>query len=137
MAVMTQQNRILVVEDDEDTALLLRKRLEAAGFDDVQTVASGSTALSWAAEHQPSLVILDVGLPDLNGYQVCQELRKLYNPWFLPILMLTGRDKPVDQLRGFAHGADAYLTKPYSSPELLKTIEFLLGSELNEPAALT
>ena len=125
MAV-TQQNLILVVEDDEATALLLRKRLETAGFDNVQTVASGTIALSWAAEHRPSLVILDVRLPDMNGYQVCRQLRKLYNPWFLPILMLTGMDKPVDQLRGFAFGADAYLTKPYDSHDLLQTVTLLL-----------
>lgn len=124
MAV-AQQGRILVVEDDQDVAMLLRMRLEAAGFD-VQTVASGAAALTDAAEHPPRLVILDLRLPDISGYDVCRNLRRLCGPWAVPVLMLTGMDQPVDQLRGFAYGADAYLTKPYDAHELLQTIALLL-----------
>ncbi len=122
----TQPKRILVVEDDDVLASTLKRRLELEHFA-VDTEASGARALSSAAEHQPDLVILDLKLPDLNGYEVCRELRKLYHPWIVPILMLTGMDKPIDQLRGFAHGADAYLTKPYEPAELLKTVNLLLG----------
>ena len=104
----------------------LKRRLQLEHFI-ADTVSSGKTALSWAAEHQPDLVILDLQLPDVHGYDVCHALRKLYHPWTVPILMLTGMDRPVDQLRGFAHGADAYLTKPYQPGELLKTVNLLLA----------
>ena len=119
------RNRILVVEDDQDAAMLVRMRLEAAGFD-VQTVASGAAALTDAAAHRPNLVILDLRLPDIGGYEVCRNLRRLFGPWAVPVLMLTGMDKPIEQLRGFAYGADAYLTKPYDAHELLRTVHLLL-----------
>ena len=122
----THAKHILVVEDDEALAQHLKRRLEAEQFV-VEIVHAGTQALSYAAEHRPDLVILDVKLPDLNGYEVCRELHKLYHPWVVPILMLTAMDKPIDQLRGFAHGADAYLTKPYEAVEFLQTIRLLLG----------
>jgi len=121
--------RILLVEDEEALARLVKWQLEAAGFE-VQIETLGKTALSYAAEYRPELVVLDLRLPDVHGYQVCRELRKLYDPWSVPILMLTAMDRPIDQLRGFAHGADAYLTKPYDPHELLKTVTLLLGEAL-------
>lgn len=117
---------ILVVEDEEALARFLRWELESAGFD-VQTETSGRGALNYAAERRPDLVILDLRLPDIHGYQVCRELRRLYHPWVVPVLMLTAMDKPIDQLRGFAYGADAYMTKPYEPAELFKTISLLMG----------
>ena len=125
----TQQKRILVVEDDEPLAQLLKLKLESEGFM-VHAVTRGMAALNYAADQPIDLVILDLKLPDVSGYEVAKELRKLYHPWVLPLLMLTGLEKPADQLRGFAHGADAYLTKPYEPDELMKTIALLLG----EPA---
>ena len=126
---LTQEKQILVVEDEADMAELLKERLKAAGYQ-VHTAASGKAGLSSAAEHQPDLVILDLMLPDLHGYEVCKELRKLSNPWVQPILMLTAMSQPIDQLRGFARGADAYLTKPFDSNELLKTVAVLLGESV-------
>ena len=123
--------QILVVEDDHAMADMVRQRLESAGFS-VHTEGQGVTALSYAAERRPDLVILDLRLPDMGGYEVCREIRKLYNRWDVPILMLTGMDKPVDELRGFAHGADAYLTKPYEPSELLQTVTLLLGQKASE-----
>ena len=120
------KKRILIVEDDEPLAHLLKMKLESEGFE-IWCETHGTAALSYAAEHPLDLVILDLKLPDVNGYEVAKELRRLYHPWVLPLLMLTGMDKPVDQLRGFAHGADAYLTKPYEPEELMKTIALLLG----------
>jgi DNA-binding response OmpR family regulator len=120
------RKRILVVEDDEPLAELMKLKLESEGFD-VATETRGAGALSYAAEHPLDLVILDLKLPDINGYEVAKELRKLYHPWVLPLIMLTGMDKPADQLRGFANGADAYLTKPYEPDELMRTIALLLG----------
>jgi DNA-binding response OmpR family regulator len=120
------RRRILVVEDEEKIARLLVLQLESAGYE-VHTEAYGKTALSYAAEHQPDLAILDLRLPDISGYEVCKELRKLYHSWIVPVLMVTAMDQPVDQLRGFACGADAYLTKPFSLPELLETVALLFG----------
>ncbi len=126
---LTREKQILVVEDEEEMAELLKERLTAAGYA-VHTAASGKAGLSSAAEHQPDLVILDLLLPDIHGYEVCKELRKLSNPWVQPILMLTAMSQPIDQLRGFARGADAYLTKPFDSNELLKTVAVLLGESV-------
>jgi len=120
------RKRIVVVEDDEPIAAMLRWRLEDAGFT-VQTAYNGTDALAYAAEHRPHLVILDLMLPDMDGLQVCRQLRKLYQPWTVPVLMLTALDQPIDRLRGFAHGADAYLTKPFDAEELLKTVRLLLA----------
>ncbi len=120
------RKQILIVEDNWDQARVLQLELEAVGYA-TMTLRSGNAALSFAAEHQPDLVILDVRLPDIGGYEVCKRLRRLFHRWDVPILMLTGMDKPMDQLRGFAHGADAYLTKPYEYAELLKTVALLLG----------
>ena len=118
--------RILVVEDEESIAHLLTRCLEVEGFD-VHAEFCGESALSYAAEHRPDLVILDLLLPDLHGYEVCKALRALYHSWTLPIVMLTGMDTPLDRLRGYAYGADAYLTKPFNPPAILPTITLLLG----------
>ena len=123
-----RRKQILIVEDEEALARYLKWELESAGFE-AQTALLGKAGLQYAAEHQVDLVILDLRLPDIHGYQVAQELRKLYHPWAVPILMLTALDQPIDQLRGFAHGAEAYLTKPCESIELLKTVGLLLGEQ--------
>jgi len=122
----TARQQILLVEDEEQIAQLLRGYLESVGFE-VHSETRGAEAIKFAAEHRPDLVILDLQLPDIHGYDVCKELRKQYHSWTLPILMLTGMDAPMDQLRGYAHGADAYVTKPFEPPELLPTIALLLG----------
>jgi len=118
--------QILLVEDEERIAGLLKDYLESVGFE-VHSETRGAEALKFAATHRPDLVILDLQLPDIHGYDVCKELRKQYHSWTLPILMLTGMDAPMDQLRGYAHGADAYMTKPFEPPDLLPTIALLLG----------
>ncbi|PIQ84298.1 MAG: hypothetical protein COV75_02965 [Candidatus Omnitrophica bacterium CG11_big_fil_rev_8_21_14_0_20_63_9] len=117
---------ILLIEDDLSLAELIRLRLSSAGFQ-VHLAGEGQPGLKQAAEHRPDLVILDLMLPDMSGYDVCRELRRMYHRWQLPILMLTALGRPVDELRGFAHGADAYLTKPYEPDELLSTIATLLS----------
>ena len=120
------RTQILIVEDDDAMSRLLKTLLELSGYE-VHVEGSGSAGLNYAAEEQPDLVILDLRLPDINGYEVCRKLRQFSNSWSMPILMLTGMDKPADQLRGFAFGADAYLTKPCDPAELLKTVSLLLG----------
>ena len=129
------RREIVIIEDDEALVKLLKATLTNAGYD-VRTVRCGTTALSSISDVPPRLVILDLGLPDMDGYEVCRKLRESFHSWVLPIVMLTGMDKPADQLRGFAHGADAYLTKPCDPPELLNTIHLLLeGPEAVSPPA--
>ncbi len=113
-------------------AKLLNELLVAEQFS-VHAEASGQAALRDAALHRPDLVILDLRLPDMTGYEVCKELRKLYSRWDVPVLMLTAMDAPVDQLRGYAHGADAYIPKPYDLHELKSTIASLLGHTTTPP----
>ena len=121
-----ERNRILVVEDDEASARVLRAILESSGYE-VHVECSGRAAVGYAAETPVRLVILDLQLPDLHGFEVCRQLRQFTNSWALPILMFTGMDKPVDQLRGFAFGADAYLMKPCDPDEILRTVSTLIG----------
>lgn len=117
--------RILIVEDDCQISRLLARVLEGAGLQ-VRTVDSGAMAVRDAAEHRPDLVILDLNLPDTSGLNVCKLLRTLYPPSVLPVLIFTGMNQPIDQLRGFAHGADAYLTKPCAMSEVVETVGSLL-----------
>jgi DNA-binding response OmpR family regulator len=127
----TTRRNILVIEDEQDVAELLQARLESAGYD-VHVESEGQKGLSYAAEHRPDLVILDLMLPDIDGYQVCRTLQEDAKPWTIPVLMLTAKDQPADKLVGFLRGAGAYLTKPYEASELLSTIEVLLAREHNE-----
>ena len=120
------RKKIVVVEDEEKISAVLASQLELMGYD-VHTETHGTAALRYAAEYQPDLVILDVKLPDVSGYVVCKELRKLYHRWVVPVLMITVMDQPIDQLRGFAHGADAYVTKPFDLTEVTETVARLLG----------
>jgi DNA-binding response OmpR family regulator len=117
--------QILIVEDDEALARLLKSHLERAGYD-AHVEHQGKPALVFAAERRTDLVILDLVLPDMSGYDVCVELRRLYQPWVLPVVMLTALNQPKDQLLGFSHGAEAYLMKPVATSELLSTIEAML-----------
>ena len=119
------RKRLLIVEDDPDLSWLLKFLLELEGFD-VHAETLGRAALDYASGTRPDLVILDLKLPDIDGYLVCQQLRTLYNPWVVPILMLTCMDKHVDQVRGFTHGATAYLTKTCQTSEIIKTVKLLL-----------
>jgi len=116
---------ILVVEDEAKLARLMKQLLETCGFK-VQTAGSGAEALTYATQERPDLVTLDLRLPDQDGYAVCRQLRQLYHSSVLPVVMVTAMSQPVDQLRGIASGADAYLTKPYDSSELIQTIVTLL-----------
>lgn len=122
---MSSSSRILIVEDEAEMALFLKQRLESKGYS-IHIAKNGQDALNQAAQVQPDLVILDVGLPDLNGYDVCERLRKIYTPQAVPVLMLTAKNDPMDKFRGFDNGTDAYLTKPFDLAELEKTIAMLL-----------
>ena len=120
------RTRILIVEDDEALARLLKSHLDRAGYD-AHVEHRGKPALVFAAEHRTDLVILDLVLPDMSGYEVYQELRRLYHPWILPVVMLTALNQPKNKLLGFGLGAEAYLVKPVATTELLSTIEAMLS----------
>jgi DNA-binding response OmpR family regulator len=116
MTVVTPPKTILLVEDDPSLALGLVDALEFEGFR-VLHAAKGSEAIEQARKHTPDCVILDLMLPDLNGYQVCEQLRK--SDPRTPILMLTARSQEADKIRGLDAGADDYVTKPFSVGELV------------------
>jgi two-component system alkaline phosphatase synthesis response regulator PhoP len=118
--------RILIVEDDVAVARQVQGLLDRAGYD-AHVEHSGKAALVFASEHTVDLVILDLVLPDMSGYEVCRELRQLYHPWILPVVMLTALSQPKDKLLGFSHGAEAYLMKPVATSELLSAVENLLN----------
>ncbi len=114
--------RILVVEDDTKTADLVSLYLERAGFQ-VYRAADGTTALESLRTVRPDLVILDLMLPGLDGWQVCQRLRAESD---VPIIMLTARVSENDKLHGLTLGADDYVTKPFSPRELVARVQAVL-----------
>jgi DNA-binding response OmpR family regulator len=115
--------RILIVEDDASLALLLRDNLTYEGFV-VECVGDGRDALASAHAVRPDLVLLDLTIPGLDGFQVCHSLSAA--PDRLPIIMLTARAQPHDKIRGLELGADDYVTKPFMLDELLARIHAVL-----------
>jgi DNA-binding response OmpR family regulator len=109
---------ILVVDDEQKITRLVRDYLERAGFG-VRVASDGSTALSLARTEKPDMVILDLGLPRMDGLDVTRELRKISN---VPIIMLTARSEESDKLIGLELGADDYITKPFSPKELVARV---------------
>lgn len=114
--------RILIVEDDADIADVLRRSLRNEGYE-VRTVGDGAEALDVAESFYPDLVVLDLGLPGMDGLEVCRRLR---SDGDVPILMLTARAETDDRVTGLDSGADDYLVKPFERRELLARIRALL-----------
>jgi two-component system, OmpR family, KDP operon response regulator KdpE len=113
---------VLVVDDDPLMVRLVRTHLDRAGYR-VLAAARGQEALDVAATERPDLVVLDLMLPDLDGYEVCRQIRESS---LVPVVMLTARGEQTDTLRGFEVGADDYLTKPFSPAELLARVQAVL-----------
>jgi two-component system phosphate regulon response regulator PhoB len=126
--------RILIVEDEEDLTLLLRYNLEAAGYE-VETVARGDEADLRFKERTPDLVILDWMLPGLSGIEICRRLRARPDTKVLPIIMLTARGEESERVRGLSTGADDYIVKPFSLPELMARVSALLRRAAPERVA--
>src|SRR5918995_887477 len=110
--------RVLVVEDDEEIALVLQRSLRLEGYE-VRIAGDGETALDQSAAFNPDLVILDLGLPKLDGIEVARRLRSADD---VPILMLTARDALESRVEGLDSGADDYLVKPFERQELLQRL---------------
>jgi DNA-binding response OmpR family regulator len=113
---------ILVVEDESSIASFISLYLKNAGYQ-VKAVATGSSALNQVAAGMPSLIILDLNLPDMDGIEICRRIRKSSD---VPILMLTARDEDVDKIIGLEVGADDYLTKPFNPRELVARVKSVL-----------
>jgi len=120
--VVEPRKTILVVEDEPHIALGLKDALEFEGFR-VVTAGTGKEGVHMARQERPHAVLLDLMLPDVNGYQVCKDLRR-YDA-FMPIIMLTARSQEADKIRGLDVGADDYVTKPFSVGELIARIRAL------------
>ena len=115
--------RILIIEDEKPMRTALKDVLEGEGYRAL-TAADGGSGLQRAIEEKPDLIVLDIMMPKLDGYAVCAELRRLANP--VPILMLTAKGQVEDRVTGLDAGADDYLTKPFSTEELLARVRALL-----------
>ncbi|HEY9516991.1 MAG TPA: response regulator transcription factor [Gemmatimonadaceae bacterium] len=123
METSSDPQTILVVEDDPDLLAVLTRILAAEGYQ-VLTARDGEAALTQALDHDPTLVILDVGLPLRDGVAVARELRE--RGFRAPMLMLTARGSVADRVTGLDAGADDYLPKPFELPELLARVKALL-----------
>ncbi|HEX8467044.1 MAG TPA: phosphate regulon transcriptional regulator PhoB [Allosphingosinicella sp.] len=119
------KTRLLLAEDDPAMVELLRFTFEKEGFDVVGT-PSGEEALLLASESPPDIVILDWMLEELSGIEVCRRLRRSAESSNLPIIMLTARGEEADRVRGLETGADDYVTKPFSPPELVARVRAVL-----------
>ncbi len=121
---MNRQKTVLIVEDDESLMLGLEENMKVAGYR-VLTATSGTEGARIAVERLPDLLVLDVMLPDMNGYDVCRTLRN--KRMTMPVIMLTARKEETDKLAGFDSGADDYVTKPFSIKELLARVRAVLA----------
>jgi DNA-binding response OmpR family regulator len=127
--------RVLVVEDEQDIAGLIKHTLERSGDGQVEIVGSGDAALRAVTEQTPDLVILDLNLPVLSGTEVCRILRGRPATAHVPIIMLTARTSEADRVTGLDLGADDYVTKPFSLRELAARVRAVLRRKQQGGAA--
>lgn len=120
------RKRILVVDDEPDLVETLQVRLEQENFECL-TADDGYNGLELARNEKPDLIILDIMLPSMDGYKVSRLLKFQKELRHIPIIMLTARDKPEDQLLGEQTGADYYMTKPFSMDKLVAKIKHFVG----------
>ena len=128
--------RILVIDDDQAIAELVKINLELLSHV-VETASDGIRGLALAQQNQPDLIVLDVMMPDLDGFTVCQRLKQNPNTHPIPILMLTALGMTKDKVTGFDAGADDYLVKPFEIPELQVRVRALLRRAGSVPQSTT
>src|SRR5436305_8379052 len=121
--------KILVVEDDPRISDVLEYALKAEGYD-VQKAQRGREAIEIAQRAAPALIVLDVGLPDIDGFEVCRAIRKFSD---VPVLFLTSRSDEIDRIVGLELGGDDYIVKPFSTRELLARIKAIRRRQLVRP----
>jgi DNA-binding response OmpR family regulator len=122
---------IMVVDDDIDSLKLIGLMIQRIGYE-VITANSGSMALAKAYKEQPDLIIMDVMMPDMDGYEVVKQLRAQVETTHIPVIMLTAKSLVDDKVKGFEAGADEYLTKPTSPPELASRLEAILARDQSQ-----
>ncbi len=123
--------KVLVVDDEPNIVLSLEFLMQEAGFE-VTTAKDGETALESVAAAPPDLVLLDISLPGIGGFDVLERLRADPDLARLPIIMLTAHGREVEREKGLALGADDYVTKPFSTRELVERVKALLGEAGHE-----
>ena len=132
----TRLRNIVIVEDDEDIAESIRYNLEREGFR-VRLATTGEDALNLILDRTPNLILLDLNLPHMNGFELCRRLRAEPDTSRVPVLMLTARADEADKVLGLNMGADDYITKPFSMRELVARVNAALrraeGSEVEPP----
>lgn len=126
--------RVLVIEDEQDVAELIRYTLAKEGYE-VRLARNGADGLSQAKESRPDLILLDIMLPQLNGWEVCRRLKRDVNTRDVLVIMVTGRVEEGDKVLGFEMGADDYVTKPFSTRELLARMRAVLRRGRPDEAA--
>lgn len=130
---MNNKPKILVVEDEEPISILIKYNLEKAGFN-VSQAFDGEEALEKIEESAPDLIIMDLMMPKMSGYELTAEIRNSEYIKDIPIIMLTARGQETDKLQGFNNGVDDYLTKPFSTKELEARVRAVL--KRTSPAVL-
>ncbi|SHI67525.1 two-component system, OmpR family, alkaline phosphatase synthesis response regulator PhoP [Clostridium amylolyticum] len=127
------EDKILIVDDEEHILELLKFNLENAGFK-VITASNGIEALEYLKNSLPKLILLDLMLPGMDGYDVCKEIRREKNLSNIPIIMITARSEELDKILGLELGADDYITKPFSIRELIARVKAVLRRTTNSPS---
>ena len=120
----SEKKKILLVEDEQHLAIALKLNFELEGYDTHLAHSAREAIRTLTTEGPFQLIILDISLPDMDGYQLCSQLRSASN--FTPVLMLTARQRPEDRVQGLEAGADDYLTKPFDLDELIARVRSLL-----------
>ncbi len=133
---MISKHNILVIEDDEDIANNIKYNLERGGPYDVSIALTGEAGLEMCEDRECALIILDLNLPGMSGFELCRALRRRRRTAQIPILMLSARISEDDKVHGFDLGADDYVTKPFSMRELKARVAALLKRRRETEAAL-
>lgn len=122
-----QKNRILIIDDEEHLAALVKLNLEHTGKYEVSVANDGEEGLKKALKETPHLIILDLILPKISGEEVCKKIRRDEATEKIPIIMVTAKASTTDAIIGKVIGANQYMTKPFQMNDLLKNIETVLG----------
>jgi two-component system alkaline phosphatase synthesis response regulator PhoP/two-component system response regulator VicR len=119
--------RILAVDDEPNIVRLIQVNLERHGYQ-VETANNGAQALAKIRENRPDLLVSDVMMPEMDGFELLKNIRMDAELSELPVIMLTAKTQDADVMRGYSHGADMYLTKPFNPAELLQFVKRVLSS---------
>lgn len=123
---MNRKSKILIVDDAEDTVELLKKRFQSEGYETSEAY-NGEEALNRVPEYNPDLIVLDVMMPKIDGYEVCQRLKSDEKTKYIPVLMLTAKGEVEHKVKGLNIGADDYMSKPFDYKELSARVRSLLS----------